>query len=195
MEAARRGDVAAFNRLVDAYQSLAYNVAYRTLGQAETAADATQDAFLAAFRGIREFRGASFRAWLLRIVVNTCYDCLRRQRRRPADSLEALVEQEHAGEPLDPSPGPERTALQRETAALIQRLLDELPAEQRLAVVLCDVQGLSYEEAAEALAVPLGTVKSRLARGRAQLRDALAARGELPSRPRRLQSDEDGAPP
>jgi RNA polymerase sigma-70 factor (ECF subfamily) len=85
VEAARRGDVAAFNQLVERYQRLAYNVAYRTLGQAEEAADATQEAFLSAFRALPGFRGGAFKAWLLRIVVNCCYDQLRRRQRQPAD--------------------------------------------------------------------------------------------------------------
>ena len=186
MEAARRGDVGAFNRLVERYQRLAYNVAYRTLGRPEEAADATQDAFLSAFRAIRDFRGESFRAWLLRIVVNACYDQLRRRQRHPTDSLEALAEQaEMEVAPPDPTPGPEPAALAGETAAVIQEALGRLAADQRLVVVLCDVQGLSYEEAAAALEVAVGTVKSRLSRARVRLRDELAARGELPTAARR----------
>src|SRR5438067_1804051 len=90
---ARAGDLAAFNRLVERYQRLAYNVAVRTLGQPDDAADAAQDAFVAAFRAIRELRGESFKAWLLRIVVNSCYDRLRRRQRQPAASLDQLAEQ------------------------------------------------------------------------------------------------------
>ena len=190
IEAARRGDVAAFNRLVEEYQRLAYNVAYRTLGQPDEAADATQEAFLSAFRAIREFRGDSFKAWLLRIVVNACYDQLRRRQRHPTASLEALAEEaETEVVPPDPRPGPEVSALSSETAAVIQAALERLPDDQRLVVVLCDVQGLKYEEAAAALEVAVGTVKSRLSRARACLRDELAARGELPSAGRRLHSE------
>jgi RNA polymerase sigma-70 factor (ECF subfamily) len=182
--------VAAFNQLVDSYQRLAYNVAYRTLGQAEEAADATQDAFLSAFRAISDFRGGSFKAWLLRIVVNACYDQLRRRQRQPTDSLEALADSSHADlAPSDPALGPEPTALGQETAEAIQQALDRLAPEQRLTVVLCDVQGLSYEEAAAALEVAIGTVKSRLSRARAQLRDELIARGELPAAAKRHQPE------
>ena len=184
IQAARRGDVAAFNRLVERYQRLAFNVAYRTLGRSDEAADATQDAFFAAFRAVRELRGESFKPWLLRIVVNRCYDRLRRAGRLPTDSLDELsAGSEHS--PPDPRPGPELAALGQETADVIQHALETLPLEQRSVVVLCDVQGLSYEEAAATLEVAVGTVKSRLSRARARLRDELAARGELPAAFRR----------
>jgi RNA polymerase sigma-70 factor (ECF subfamily) len=181
IEAARRGDLDAFNCLVEQYQRLAYNVALRTVGHPEEAADATQDAFLAAFRGIRSLRGESFRSWLLRIVVNACYDQLRRQRRQPAVSIDALTRPEElaAPEPPDAGRGPELAALDRETGAAIQQALDRLPTEQRLVAVLCDVQELSYEEAASVLEVPIGTIRSRLSRARARLRDELTASGEL----------------
>jgi RNA polymerase sigma-70 factor (ECF subfamily) len=179
--AARGGDVRAFNRLIELYQRLAYNVAYRTLGQAEEAADVTQEALLSAFRGVSDFRGESFKAWLLRIVVNACYDQLRRQQRRPVQSLEALMENNsRSRERLDASPGPERAALSGETAEAVQAALARLAPEHRSIVVLCDVQGLSYEEAAAVLEIAVGTVKSRLSRARAHLRDDLRARGELP---------------
>lgn len=177
---AEQGNVEAFNQLVLAYQRQVYNLAYRTLGNPDEAADATQDAFLAAFRAIGSFRGSAFRPWLLKIAVNACYDRLRRVRRRPADSLESLVDA--AGESSlapDQAPGPESEALRAETAAQLQAGLLSLPEEQRLVVVLSDVQGYSYEEIAEATGSSLGTVKSRLSRARARLREFLAARGEL----------------
>lgn len=195
VEAARRGDVAAFNRLVERYERLAYNVAYRTLGQPEEAADATQDAFLSAFRAIRGFRGESFKAWLLRIVVNACYDQLRHRQRHPTESLEALAEDHETDlAPPSPGPGPELAALSSETAEVIQQALDRLSPDHRLVAILCDVQGLSYEEAAAALEVALGTVKSRLSRARTQLRDELAARGELPTAVRRPLNEGRTAP-
>jgi RNA polymerase sigma-70 factor (ECF subfamily) len=181
VEAARRGDRDAFNRLVIRYQSLVYNLAYRTLGNREDAADVTQETFFSAYRHLEEFHGRAFKRWLLRIAVNACYDLLRRRRRRPSVSLEELLGAEEA--PLDlpaRERGPELAALDAETAAAVQRGLLRLPEEQRLVVVLCDVQGLSYEEAADALGVPIGTVRSRLSRARARLRDELLARGELP---------------
>src|SRR6202171_319009 len=195
LRAAQRGDVAAFNVLVLAYQRQVFNVCYRTLSNADDAADATQDALLSAFRGLKTFRGPSsgLRGWLLRIGVNACYDQLRRRQRRPTDSLDALgvVESDQetsAAERLaDPGPTPEERSLSAETARHIQEAIDRLPPDQRLTVVLCDVQGLSYDEAAQAMSVELGTVKSRLSRGRAQLRDLLAEKGELPGGSQRLQ--------
>jgi len=195
LRAAQRGDVAAFNTLVLTYQRQLYNVCYRTLGNSEDAADATQDALLSAFRGLKTFNGpaSGLRGWLLRIAVNTCYDQLRRRQRRPADSLDALsaTDSEHeisAAERLaDPGQTPEQRSLSTETADAIQAAIDRLSPDQRLTVILCDVQGLSYDEVAEAMSVELGTVKSRLSRARAQLRELLVAKGELPTSSQRLQ--------
>jgi RNA polymerase sigma factor (sigma-70 family) len=180
IEHAQAGDLDAFNRLIEMHQVVAYNLAYRTLRNGDDAADATQEAFLSAFRAIRSFHGTSFRAWLLRIVMNACYDARRRSGRRPASSMEALVEK--VGEPPwsdERAPDPEAVALSRETRTAIERALGALPEDQRLAVVLVDVQGLAYEEAAMALDCPIGTIRSRLARGRARVRDELIAGGNL----------------
>lgn len=190
--AARRGDVAAFNALVQQHQRQVYNLCYRTLGNAEDAADATQEAFFRAYRGIGSFRGEpdGFRGWLLRIAVNACYDDLRRHKRRPTASLDEPLPGTElpSGEGLpDPQAGPEQRALAAETSRSIEAALARLSVEQRLAVVLCDVQGLSYEEAARAMGVELGTVRSRLSRGRAALRESLAATGELPATVRRQE--------
>jgi RNA polymerase sigma-70 factor, ECF subfamily len=195
LKAAQRGEVSAFNALVQAYQRQVFNVCYRTLGNAEDAADATQDALLSAFRALKTFNGpaAGLRSWLLRIAVNTCYDQLRRRQRRPSESLDALGagdaerEQSAADRLADPAPGPELHSLGAETARNIQECIDRLPADQRMTVVLCDVQGLSYDEAAQIMSVELGTIKSRLSRARAQLRGMLLEKGELPARPARLQ--------
>ena len=195
LRSAQRGDVAAFNLLVAMFQRQVFNVCYRTLGNAEDAADATQDALLNAFRGLKSFNGsaAGLRGWLLRIAVNTCYDHLRRRQRRPTESLDApggaQPDQEvSAAERVpDPAPTPEQHSLSAESARTIQQAIDHLPSEQRLTVILCDVQGLSYDEVARAMDVELGTVKSRLSRARAQLRVVLAEKGELPARSERLQ--------
>lgn len=191
IERAKRGDVAAFNTLVTRYQSMAYGLALRMLGDPDAAADVAQDAFFSAFRNIESCRGASFRSWLLRIVSNGCYDYWRAQRRRPATSLEAL----RAGDGDDPGEGmndaalgeagadstwdPDQIALRRETIAAIETALLQLAPEQRLAVILSDVQGLDYDEVARVMEVPLGTVKSRIARARDRLRRLLTPRGEL----------------
>ena len=191
IERAKRGDVAAFNTLVTRYQSMAYGLALRMLGDPESAADVTQDAFFSAFRNIETYRGASFRSWLLRIVSNGCYDYWRAQRRRPTTSLEALREgdTDDASEGLsdaalgeagaDATWDPDRVALRRETIATIEAALLQLSPEQRLAVVLSDVQGLDYDEVARVMSVPLGTVKSRIARARDRLRRLLTPHGEL----------------
>lgn len=195
IQQAQQGDLAAFNELVLYYQRRVYNVCFRTIGQADDAADATQEAFLHAYRAIGEFRGSvgGFQAWLLRIAVNACYDGLRRRKRRPASSLEALQESPDGElaptfQPVDSGPGPEQRALTAETARQVQDGLDTLSADQRMVVVLCDVQGLNYEEAAGVLGIELGTVKSRLSRARAVLREYLSVRGELPAAARRFEA-------
>lgn len=173
---AGRGDVAAFNRLVEQYQALAYSVAYRALGDPEAAADATQDAFLAAYNGIGGFRGGSFKAWLLRIVTNACHDAGRKVARRPSTSLDAIVELPGGDTFVDPAPLPEDESLRAELVRQIEECLLDLPFEQRAVVILADMHGLSYDEIAEATGASLGTVKSRLNRGRLHLRDRLVRR-------------------
>jgi RNA polymerase sigma-70 factor (ECF subfamily) len=184
----QRGDVNAFNQLVLNYQQVAYTVAFRMLGDADTAADITQDVFIAAFRSISTFRGgSSFRAWLLRITSNMVCDHWRRVHRHPAESLEVLTDEEelHPGSVLSSlaatglDENPEASLLNQELQELIQSGLQELPLDQRVAVVLCDVEGLSYEEIATATQATLGTVRSRIARGRARLRNYLVNHREL----------------
>lgn len=180
IEAARRKDLSAFNRLVEIYQGVVYNLAYRVMGDAEDAADATQEAFLSAFQAIGGFRGGSFRGWLLRITTNACYDQLRARGRRPTSSLEAVLVETDAGvPPTDWRASPEEHAARRELLQRIQEGINALPMEQRMVVVLSDIQGLSYEEIAEVTRTSLGTVKSRLSRGRARLRDFLLEEREL----------------
>ena len=141
--AAKKGDVQAFNRLVYEYQSLAYNVAYRILGDRDSAADACQDAFLSAFKNIRQFRGGSFKAWLLRIATNACYDQLRLKKRRPADSLDDILEDpDHSLMMSDPGPLPESHALRRELEEAVMSGLQSLPEDQRVTLILTDIQGL-----------------------------------------------------
>jgi len=182
--AAQRGELPAFNQLVLQYQSLAYNVAYRIMGDADAATDATQDAFFKAYRALRDYRGGSLKAWLLRIVTNTCYDMLRAQQRRRTTSLDDLaVAPEHAWQMVSRSEGPEEHALRQELGQAIQIGMATLPTDQRTAVILSDIQGLSYQDIAEVMGCSLGTVKSRLSRGRARLRDILLQQQELlPSR-------------
>ncbi|MDW8327737.1 MAG: sigma-70 family RNA polymerase sigma factor [Anaerolineales bacterium] len=185
IRAAQRGDLDAFNRLVLEYQSLAYNVAYRVLGEEPAAADATQEAFFSAYKHLDSYRGGSFRGWLLRIVTNACYDELRRRKRRPSVSLEDMLttpdgaESESEAVLASSDELPEERVQRRELAAYIQDCLDRLPEEMRMVVVLCDVQGLDYAEIAAVRNIALGTVKSRLSRARARLRDCLQDKREL----------------
>jgi RNA polymerase sigma-70 factor (ECF subfamily) len=171
--AAQKGDLDAFNRLVASYQELAFNVAYRLLSDDSSAEDVTQDAFISAYKNLRTYRGGSFKAWLLRIVTNGSFDELRRRLRRPQIPLETEVDDgEERPDPVwlsDPGESPHDLAERRELSAAIQRCLDQLEAEFRTAVVLVDVQGMDYAEAAQVLRRPLGTVKSRLARARSHL--------------------------
>ncbi len=180
ISAARDGDVDAFNRLVVEYQQLAYNVAYRILGNEEQAADATQDAFLRGYAALYQFRGGSFKAWLLRIVTNCYYDLLRVKQRHPTTPIDDLVEDdEHSRLVEDSTELPDESLERQELAALIQEGIATLPDDQRIVVVLSDIEGLSYDEIAAITSVSLGTVKSRLSRARAKLRDYLLERREL----------------
>jgi RNA polymerase sigma-70 factor (ECF subfamily) len=178
---ARRGDLNAFNQLVLKYQGVVYNTAYRILGDVDGAADATQEAFISAHLALGGYRGGSFRAWLLRIVTNACYDYLRYKQRRPGSSLEAATERGAVGYDslVATTVEPEEYALRSELSDLLQAGINSLPAEQRIILVLADVQGFSYQEIAEMTGTSLGTVKSRLSRGRAKLRDYLLLRKEL----------------
>jgi RNA polymerase sigma-70 factor (ECF subfamily) len=188
---AQEGDVRAFNQLVMLYQSMVYNVAYRILSDPDAASDATQDAFLSAFKAMDKFRGGSFKAWLLRIVTNACYDQLRVKKRRPTSSLDDLpVESDHSPYLHDPAEKPDEFVERQELNHMIQAAISTLPVEQRVVVVLSDVQGLSYQEIAQATGLSLGTVKSRLSRGRAKLRDYLVQQRELLPARYRLRGDE-----
>jgi RNA polymerase sigma-70 factor, ECF subfamily len=183
IDAARRGDLDAFNRLVLAYQDQVFNLTYRILGDMEPAEDAAQDTFISAYRHLNGYRGGSFRAWLLRIATNACYDELRRRQRRPTIPLEPVtLDDEEIESPAwieDPGDSPEVIAERQELNQAIQRCLESLSPEFRSVVVLVDVQGLDYDEAAQAIRKPVGTVKSRLARARQRLRDCLQGVGEL----------------
>ena len=174
----KEGDLDAFNEIVARYQRQVFNTAARILGGTSHADDATQETFISAYRAIGSFRGVNLAPWLLRIAKNQCYDMIRSMRRRPADSLEenlanpSFVRAQSGGSAEDET-------LRSELGAEIQRAILSLPVDQRLVVTLIDVQGFSYEEAAEAAEVSIGTVKSRLSRGRARVRDHLRGLGEL----------------
>lgn len=185
IEQAKQGDLDSFNRLVLAYQTSVFNVAYRIMGDSDSAADAAQDAFISAYKKLQTYRGGSFKSWLFRIATNACYDELRRRKRRPAASLDALMvldtgpDAQGEAQLASDSETPEAFAERSELSAAIQNCLNALPDEQRMVVVLSDVQGMDYSEVAAAMQVALGTVKSRIARARAKLRDCLSRTREL----------------
>lgn len=178
--AAAKGDLEAFNQLVLNYQDLAYNHAFSILGDPASAEDATQEGFIKTFQGMNTFRGGSFRSWLLRIVTNCAYDLIRRSRRQPAQPLYPVDDDgEESDSPTwiaDNSTSVQAAVEQNELSQDIYRLMDELPEAYRTVLTLVDVYELDYTETAEALKVPLGTVKSRLARARLQMQEKLTQR-------------------
>jgi RNA polymerase sigma-70 factor (ECF subfamily) len=186
------GDLDAFNQLVDIHQRAVYNLCLRMIGNATAAEDSAQDTFISAWRALGGFKGGSFRSWLMRIAANACTDELRRRARRPAVSLDTPPP--GAEEPIDvpdAAEGPEVRALRKEHQAAIQAALLRLPADQRLAVIMCDIQGFAYDEIALAMRVSIGTVKSRISRGRDKLRAELARQEQLSSPERHIISGHD----
>jgi RNA polymerase sigma-70 factor (ECF subfamily) len=168
------GDAAAFGELVERHQTRVFNVALRVLGNADDAHDAAQDAFLTVFRKLSSFRGdAAFTTWMHRVTVNACYDILRKQRRQPV--LRLASDEGHA----PPDTGPPVPDHADETVGGIDaaRALAEIPEEYRIVLVLADVHDLPYEEIARVLDVPIGTVKSRVHRGRLALARAMGLEG------------------
>ena len=181
--AAQRGDLNAFNALIGRYQNLLFGIALRMLNDEDTASDAVQEALISAFSKFRTFRGGSLRSWLARVTVNACYDELRRKRRQREVPLEQFNMEGEEVEDLmwmiDPAALPEERFESYELEGAIQRSLNQLTPAYREAVVLVDIEGLSYEEASIAARVPVGTVKSRLARARLQMRVSLMGCGDL----------------
>jgi RNA polymerase sigma factor (sigma-70 family) len=177
----KRGDVDSFNALVLRYQDYIYSIAYRIMGEADGAADVAQDTFLTAYRKLTSFRGGNFKAWLARIATNACYDELRKQKRRPQDYLEEMPGSEMYDEPpiAADAPNPEQEAQRADLNRALQDCIGGLSPDQRMVLVLCDVQSMSYQEVADSLGAELGTVKSRLSRARLAMRRCLQAVQEL----------------
>jgi RNA polymerase sigma-70 factor (ECF subfamily) len=178
VERAMAGDRAAFSRLMEHYQSACYGLAWRLLGNADQAADAVQDAFIHAYQAIDRYRGGIFRSWLLRITANASYDILRRAQRRPS---QPLPDAEEGGYEL-PDTGASNPVVEAGRSEMYRHLevaLGQLPPDQRTAVVLCDVYGMDYNEVAAMTESALGTVKSRIHRGRLRLRELLMEHREL----------------
>jgi len=173
VETALGGELDAFNRLVELHQDYLFGVAVRVVGDREAAADAVQEAFLSAYRNLSRFRGDSFRSWLTRIALNAATDVLRGRKRRPADPYPEW-EDDSWQPPTDESDGPEQTAIARSRSRTIAAALGQITEDQRAAIVLYDVEGYDYHEIADMTGVSLGTVKSRIHRGRLALRDLLS---------------------
>lgn len=177
IQKASTGDLDAFNHLVLTHQDLVYNHAFALLKDLDSAEDAAQESFVKAFQHIAEFRGGSFRAWLLKIATNAAYDVLRRSHRRPVISLfpedDYGVENESPAWLADPAASPETKAEQNELTKELHRILDALPRAFRSVIMLVDVYEFDYAEAARTLGVPIGTVKSRLARARLHMQEKL----------------------
>ena len=188
----QRGDAAAFDALVRTHAHRVFNLAYRMLGSQQDAEDAAQEAFLRALSAIRRFRrGAAFSTWLHRITFNICLDELKHRRNRPQPFTSLFTGQGEAH--ANPCPGfpelasagqdPEEIVVRRAAQKEVQQALAALPADHRALVVMCDVEGFSYQEAAAALNTRVGTVKSRLHRARQRLRQLLAPQRVIPKDP------------
>jgi RNA polymerase sigma-70 factor, ECF subfamily len=175
------GNPHAFELLVATSQATAYRVAYRILHSPEAAADAVQEALIKMFYGLATFRGGNFQSWFLRILVNTCYDLLRQQKQEPVTSWDVLVGEPAAPvQPINVGELPDVHLERMEMQRWLARGLDRLPADQRTLVILYDVEGYSYNEIVAFTGLPIGTVKSRLNRGRIKLRDYLLRHNALP---------------
>jgi RNA polymerase sigma-70 factor (ECF subfamily) len=178
VELCRRGDTRAFGQLVGLHERMVFNLAARLLGDSEEAKDLAQEVFLQVYKTIGRFEGrSSVKTWIYRIVVNQCHNRRRwwqRRRRdqmRPIEDLTSRDEARLAGTQEDNSPL--QDLARREKARLVQDALNAIAFDQRTVLVLREVDGLSCEEIAQTLALPVGTVKSRLARGREALRQRL----------------------
>jgi RNA polymerase sigma-70 factor (ECF subfamily) len=189
------GSLDAFNGLVLHYQDIVYNVAYRVMGEHGAASDACQEAFISAYQKLHQYRGGSFKSWLLRIVTNACYDELRRRQRRPVTPL--IPETDEGDMVEDPfwiednQASPEEQTEQAELEKAIQHCISALEEKFRTVIVLVDIEGMDYESAAEIAKTPLGTIKSRLARARARVQDCLQDFWELLPDIFRLNNEEE----
>ena len=195
IKAAQNDDLDAFNRLILAHQEMVFNVACRILVNPDAAEDAVQESFIAAYNNLRSFRGGSFKAWLLRVVTNKCYDELRRQKRHPETALNPIIDdgEDEVESPSwleDDSPSPEERSEQTLLQQAIEECISRLPDDFRIVAVMVDVQDFEYQEVADAIGKPLGTVKSRLARARHKLRDCLEHFRELWDGQFRLKDEE-----
>ena len=183
IERCKQNDRAAFDELVRKYEKRVYNLAYRLSNHYDEANDISIDAFIRVFQAIKMFRGdANFSTWLFRIVTNVYLDRRKRTRNKQHLSLEEYIELEEnsvARQIEDPSPTPAHAVEQNERTSLLQGAIVTLPHDQRAMILLYHTEGLSYEEIASVLELPIGTVKSRLNRARLKLREKLEPIREL----------------
>jgi RNA polymerase sigma-70 factor (ECF subfamily) len=175
---ALEGDLGAFNQLVEAYQDLCHSLVARLVPDPDQASDAVQEAFFSAYRNLRSYRGPSFRGWLTRIAVNAAMDLQRARKRRPVSPYPEL-EDESWQPPAGPESDPEVITAASERGRVLAAALASIGDDQRAAIILFDVEGYDYAEIARLTGVSLGTVKSRIHRGRLALRVILADRMEL----------------
>ena len=175
---AARGELEAFNQLVVRHQDHLFALVYRLVPDRDQAADVVQEAFFSAYRALESFRGGSVKSWLGRIAVNAAMDMQRARRRRPSQPYPEF-EDESWQPPAEKDVEPEAKALAAERSKALARALADLPAEQRNCIVLFDVEGYDYAEIAAIMHIEVGTVKSRIHRGRLSLRRALTPNREL----------------
>ncbi len=178
-----QGNLDAFNQLVVIYQTAVYNTALRIMNDSEAADDITQTAFISAWQHMESFKGDSFKPWILRITINACYDEIRRLRRHPSTPLEPVTEENEENEDavwlIDPNLQPDEVSLQKDTMAAVAECMGSLPEEYRTVLMLIDVHEFNYQDAADMISKPLGTIKSRLLRARLRMRTCLESKGEL----------------
>jgi RNA polymerase sigma-70 factor (ECF subfamily) len=180
---ARRGDREAFTQLIVQYQVPLYNMALRMVGKPDDAADIAQEAFLRAWEKIRTLREAPFKAWLFQIAANLCYDHFRRGKRYGVMPDDEQTGQTNVVGLGIVTPDPQERAEANERTRLVRDSIQALDHDMRIAIVLRDVNGMAYDEIAGVLGVPLGTVKSRIARARAQVQERLQQHPDMfPSR-------------
>ncbi len=183
IERAKRGDLSSFNELVLTYQEVVYRQAFWILHDEGAAEDATQEAFLRAYLNLKSFHGGAFRPWILRIATNYCLDQLRYHKIRPTTPLEPTSQDgdeiENPPYLVDTAPSIEELVERTDQEAAILDCINRLPSDFQVAIIMVDLQGLDYNEAANSLGVPMGTFKSRLSRARCQVRDLLEEYGYL----------------
>ena len=174
----QKRDEAAFEELIRQYEKKVYTLCFRMCSNSEDAEEAAQDAFLALWRGIDRFRQeSSLSTWIYRLATNACIDTLRR-RKKQSGSI-SLDDEELFVDAVDTSPQPQETVEHREARKLLQEGLSALPEEYRKVLILREIEGLSYTEIAECASLELGTVKSRISRGRSLLRNFLSGNGNF----------------